>query len=379
LTESILDYADFPPNATWHRVEGGMIKLIEAMDTQLKTHATLNRTVRAFKMHNDNVDVTFSNKQGKLETRTYSAVFNSTTLGALGRIELNGLGSEDQITAIRSLAYDNAAKIAIKFRSAWWIEKGGMTKLGGVSGTDLPIRVVAYPAWTDKDDPKKSTVLIASYTWHQDATRMGSLINNSTKPSDGEALGLVLRNLSTMFESRDPTITFDFLMDQVEEYYGYSWANDPYSSGAFALFGPNQFTNLYPALFSPLKGSDNNVYIIGEHASAHHAWTSGALYSAATSLYGWLMGLGEEGKRLAEYLMYCGDLPFGGTINQGEIIKPPKDAEVSGGVSLEAHAESLEAGVQQGSLPDEMDEQVVYWMAQLAKRMPTDERLKPRM
>jgi hypothetical protein len=143
-------------------------------------------------------------------------VFNSTTLGALGRIELNGLGSDDQITAIRSLAYDSAAKIAIKFKTAWWIEKGGMNKFSGISGTDLPIRVVAYPAWTDNDDPGKPTVLIASYTWHQDATRMGSLINNSAKPCEREALRLVLQDLATMFKSRDPSVDFKFLMAKLK-------------------------------------------------------------------------------------------------------------------------------------------------------------------
>jgi monoamine oxidase len=143
-----------------------MTKLVEAMDVKLTTHATLNTTVRALKMHDDDVAVTFSTKQGQPETRIYSAVFNSTILGALGRIELNGLGSEDQITAIRSLAYDSVAKIAIKLKTARWIEKSGMNKFGGISSTDLPIRVVAYPAWTDNDDPNKPTVLIASYTWH---------------------------------------------------------------------------------------------------------------------------------------------------------------------------------------------------------------------
>jgi hypothetical protein len=210
---------------------------------------------------------------------------------------------------------------------------------------------------------------------------MGSLINNSAKPFESEALRLVLQNLATMFESRNPDIDFKFLMDQVEGHYGYSWANDSYYSGAFALFGPGQFTSLYPALFSPLKGSDNNTYIIGEHASAHHAWLSGAFYSAATSLYGWLMRLDEEGRRMAQYLMFCGDdLPFGGPINTDEITPPPKDTEAAEEMSLMAREKDLETGAeQQGSLPDEMDEQVVYWMAQLAKRVPTDTRLKPRV
>jgi hypothetical protein len=176
---------------------------------------------------------------------------------------------------------------------------------------------------------------------------MGSFIDNSAKPPDSEVLRLMLQNIATMFCSRDPKIHFDFIMAQVGEYYGYSWANDPYSSGAFALFGPGQFTNLYPALFSPLKGSDNNVYIIGEHASAHHAWLSGAFYR-------WLMGLGEEGRRMTQYLKYCGDLPFGGTINIREIIPP---SEVDEDVSVKGHKD---AGAEPGSVPDEMDEQVVY-------------------
>jgi monoamine oxidase len=47
-----------------------MIRLIEAMDAKLTTHATVNTTVRAFKMHNDYVDVSFGDKLGKMEART---------------------------------------------------------------------------------------------------------------------------------------------------------------------------------------------------------------------------------------------------------------------------------------------------------------------
>ncbi|KAH7356359.1 hypothetical protein BKA66DRAFT_595865 [Pyrenochaeta sp. MPI-SDFR-AT-0127] len=360
LTETVLDYADFPSGANWFRIEGGMIKLIDSMAAKIATPATLNNTVREYKMNGTNVDVTFTDQKGTRKAQTYSAVFNSTTLGALGRIELNNLGSVQQLSAIRCLAYDSATKVAIKFKTAWWVTEGGMDKLGGVSGTDLPIRVVAYPAWTDKDPLGQSTVLIASYTWHQDALRVGSLTpNQKTPPQDPnpehyEVVKLVLQNLSTMFKTSHPQITYEFLLEQVIDWHTYAWQNDPIASGAFALFGPGQFTSLYPALFSPLENSNNSIFIIGEHASAHHAWISGALYSSATSLYGWLMGKGEVGQQYASKLKYPppeDNVPFGGAIDTGDTLK--------------------DVGI-----PDEMEEDTVYWMAQLALYEPTDKRLR---
>ena len=53
---------------------------------------------------------------------------------------------------------------------------------------------------------------------------------------------------------------------------------DDYSSGAYAFFGPGQFTALYPSLIRPQ--SDSRFHIVGEAASANHAWIVGALESA---------------------------------------------------------------------------------------------------
>lgn len=53
---------------------------------------------------------------------------------------------------------------------------------------------------------------------------------------------------------------------------------DDYSSGAFALFGPGQFRSLYPHLIRPQ--ADSRFHIVGEAASANHAWIVGSLESA---------------------------------------------------------------------------------------------------
>ena len=435
-----------------------MIKLIEAMEGKIKTKAKLNATVRGYKMvkkdNKDLVEVQWTNKAGNIHTDTYTALFNSTTLGALGRIELNGLGSEDQREAIRCLAYDSSTKVGIKFKTAWWLEEGRVASRGGVSGTDLPIRVVAYPPWVGNgedcfgnklDDPTKPTVLIASYTWHQDAVRMGSMTADSNA-NNSEVLKLVLRNLVELYHEKNPDITYEWLYSQVVDWHTFSWQNDAHSSGAFALFGPGQFTNLYPHLFQALEGSNNSIFIIGEHASAHHAWIAGALYSSATSLYLWLLGLGAEGNNYAAHLVNpeVPNLPFaasislddGGKESQKQVIGLQKDdkeiklsyeswcairsycerlglplgpidrvphcddggilppyemvplpgessrkfAMFTGGgedeVAAPEEAALPQVGISNSGVPDELDETVAYWTAQLSLNRPTDPLLR---
>lgn len=69
-------------------------------------------------------------------------------------------------------------------------------------------------------------------------------------------------------------------------YDAYSWSHDPNTAGAFALFGPGQFSNLYPFLSRPT--AESKFHIVGEAASAHHAWLVGALDSAYTAVYKFL-------------------------------------------------------------------------------------------
>ena len=70
----------------------------------------------------------------------------------------------------------------------------------------------------------------------------------------------------------------DYLAGQYQAHHAWGWSRDPYTEGAFALFAPGQFKNLYPEFLAPLCG--NKLMICGEAMSAHHAWISGALDSA---------------------------------------------------------------------------------------------------
>lgn len=53
---------------------------------------------------------------------------------------------------------------------------------------------------------------------------------------------------------------------------------DDCSSGAYGFFGPGQFRALYPHLIRP--HADSRFHIVGEAASANHAWIVGSIESA---------------------------------------------------------------------------------------------------
>ncbi|KAF2843230.1 FAD-linked reductase [Patellaria atrata CBS 101060] len=182
----------------------------------------------------------------KLVSHGYATVYKTTTMGALQCMDLSGLKlPEELFTGIRSLSYDRASKVVIVFSNPWWIkykepETGApLISDGGFSCTDLLIHTVVYPSWNDWED--KPAVPMGSYTWTQDATRIGSLIpdHNTHKPSaDDELVTLMLQNLSKIWSSVQGGPTFETLKKWYVTHPAYAWSHDPNTAGAFALFGP---------------------------------------------------------------------------------------------------------------------------------------------
>lgn len=330
LTETVIDYVDFAyakqQNVPWHRVEGGMQMVPNAMADKLASTdwPPLRPSNPSWKVAL-NTPVTklaydASAKQVSVETSTgsktsYDMVFNTTAMGPLQRMDLSGLSLPSTVLdAIRSLSYDRATKVAIKFKQAWW--KTVYDISGGISSSDLPISNVVYPSWDVGDGP---AVLMVSYSWAQDATRMGSMVSDYTVPGvkrgkDDAIVTLCLNNLVQLFndvktvDGQRP-ITFDTLYGLLEDdetdpfgtYHAWAWSHDPWTGGAFALFGPGQFQNVYPICQNLLCPEDPtkedtryHFALAGEALSAHHAWICGAFDSAYTTLATWLHSVGLD-------------------------------------------------------------------------------------
>ncbi|KAH7024386.1 uncharacterized protein B0I36DRAFT_366334 [Microdochium trichocladiopsis] len=338
LLETVCDYLDFQQaeNADWYRVEGGMEVLVKAMvdevakrpETKLKT----NTAVVALKNDEDRKKIIVTTESG--DVTEYDAVFNTTSMPCLERMDISELGlSKKILTGIRSLHYDNSAKVAIKFKKAWWMP---LLKVpGGVSATDLPISNIVYPSFDIAED--EPAVLLASYSWSQDAIRMAALFDNS-KPGacepnvEDEVVKQVLKNIAQVWSKSklEHPPTYGDLRDMYLNHFAWSWDQDKYTGGAFALFGPGQFQNFYADFQDPQ--CQGKFMMCGEAISVEHAWISGALKSAYCAVLKWTR------KR---------DLKCG----HGDICQTLLKRSILGGGK--------------GEHPLELDENLLYWTVDL--------------
>ncbi|KAK6538585.1 hypothetical protein TWF694_010163 [Orbilia ellipsospora] len=292
LTETVIDYYDFN-NASelrWFRAEGGMVEFAKALESYSSVYIRPFRHVTDItydeRIQNTPMEVTWETN-GQAQSKRYATVFCTTSLPCLqhinpfGPLDNPSLGiqlSQNQQIAIRSLHYDLSVKVAIKFTESWWIQDcqiGTVAPHGGSGSTDLPIRTVVYPSWYD--GPGVPAVLLASYTWSQDSTRIGALAK------DPVALRRqVVEDLARLHYPVNQIITPKFLEDRIMSIDICDWNTDPYTGGAFALFGPSQFQVLYPSITTP--AANGRFHICGEHASAHHAWIAGSMSSVIQAL-----------------------------------------------------------------------------------------------
>jgi monoamine oxidase len=156
--------------------------------------------------------------------------------------------------AIRQLNYHASTKILFQVRERIWEEEDGI--LGGATVTDLPIRRMNYPT---PDPEVQRGVLLASYTWGQDALQWGAM---DPETRQEEALGDVARihpRIREVYEVGD----------------SYAWYGDRWARGAFAMFAPEQQTELHADIVRP----EGRILFAGEHCSLYHAWIQGALES----------------------------------------------------------------------------------------------------
>ncbi|PVH93300.1 hypothetical protein DM02DRAFT_541807 [Periconia macrospinosa] len=281
-----LDHESQEAEVKWWCVEGGAQEIAKNMAASLKQTSALKFDKRVTAMsyidHDNDGEKTgpFDKVEVKVDgertPRIYDAVFNSVPLGAMEHMQLEGLNLNwGTKQAIRNLAYGSACKVGIRFRTMWWVKDGLNVFSGGISKTDLPLRWCVYPSYNIHDDPNRPAVLLASYTWGQEADRLGALINGASPHNEEELKQLLLHNLARLHTTDDASFEklLKKLNDEYIDHYAYDWSAHPGSIGAIAYFGPGQFNNMYQWI----TRSNGKMMIIGEAASSHHAWVVGQL------------------------------------------------------------------------------------------------------
>lgn len=212
---------------------------------------------------------TFGDDLTKTFEKEYPFVISTLPNGAYlsGQLKTNFFDnlSFSKARAIRECNYMPSFKAFITFKEQFWIKLGKRQGKGlGVGTSDRSNRQIVYPSYGyDADEG-----VLQIYCWAQDAERMGAL-------SDRERVNECLKGIQYLY----PQVKID------EVFSGYdpenttkTWFWDQHAGGgAFALFAPGQFKNLYPTLLTP--EFDGCLNLAGECCSVHHGWIVGALDS----------------------------------------------------------------------------------------------------
>jgi monoamine oxidase len=131
---------------------------------------------------------------------------------------------------------------------------------GGGSISDGPNRFMYYPS--HRVEGSDGGVVLASYSWADDATRWDSM-------DDDQRYAYALRGLTSMHGER--ILPFFTGRGQTQ-----SWVRNPYAFGEAAVFYPGQLTQFH--LDIPTR--EGPLHFAGEHTSLKHAWIEGAIESA---------------------------------------------------------------------------------------------------
>ena len=223
--------------------------------------------------------------EGETNPRPYGHVISTVPLSCLRMVDVDSCNLSYALkTAIRTLHYDASVKVGIKFTDRWWepLHKGGS------SSTDRPTRVVVYPSYGIGGS---DATMLCSYAWSQDAMRLGALVHGPDSPSEKILVELVIQDLAVMHG-----IPYKTLKEKVVDYHAFNWYGNEFScgesfatflfprlfctlgnsslnrgclTGAFALFGPGQFSNVYQEVTQPAAGG--LLHFAGEATSVHHA------------------------------------------------------------------------------------------------------------
>ena len=188
-------------------------------------------------------------------------------------VNVSPLFSYPKRRAITELHYDAATKVLLEFSERFWewdetewqrmlgTEYRGHNSYGGGSITDTPNRFIYYPSHKPAGS-RGGGVILASYTWADDANRWDSI-------PDSDRYRFVLQDLINIYGSAIERFFTGHGQTQ-------SWMEDFYAFGEAAVFTPGQFTELHPAIPTP----EGPIHFAGEHTSLKHAWIEGAIESA---------------------------------------------------------------------------------------------------
>jgi monoamine oxidase len=229
------------------------------------------------------VIVTYANDAGKEVEVKSDYLILAIPYTAQRAIQKSHAFDTAQEMAIRDVRYVEVTKVLLQYKERWWtkiFQDGSQGKdYDGGLVSDLPIRYTMFPKeyrTPSKEDPPplnpqfddtKRGVVMAAYTFEQDATILGSLHPH-------RRIAQAAANLDTIFPSANSLSLFEASASQVFP------ADELAGGSAFCYFGPGQKGAYLDSGVMMKSDWNDRVFFAGEQASFTHGWIQGALEAA---------------------------------------------------------------------------------------------------
>lgn len=311
---SYMDFSRISPSMTYWELVGGTAELPYAILPKVSDLIKMNRRLVRMEFYDPAYDCsacthvgphgpkvwvqtvtetgTEDSGQGTptntMEEFTADVAIVTIPFSALRQVETAPLFSYGKRRAIEELHYDAATKVLLEFSLRWWefteddwkreldAIKPGLYQFyldgkgqpdrpatgvaGGGSVSDNANRFIYYPS--HHTPGSKGGVVLASYSWADDALRWDS-------QDDNERYANAMRGLQAVHGKR------------IEAFYTgrgqtQSWLHNRYACGEASVLTPNQYVRLHPHIPTP----EGPIHFAGEHTSLKPAWIEGSLESA---------------------------------------------------------------------------------------------------
>jgi monoamine oxidase len=234
-------------------IQGGMDRLPLALAASLGRRLRLGARVVAVEQDAASVTIHYRDERGPAQVTGDRAIL-TLPFPVLRHVDVLQPFSPGKQRAIRQLYHDAACKIYLHCTRRFWEEDDGI--YGGGSVTDLPIRHLYYP---EQGRDTGQGLLLASYTWAQDAHVWGAL-------PEEERIGRAVADVARLHPQ---------IRSVCEGGISKVWHQDPYAGAAFALFAPGQRQTLH----AHTQTIEGRFHFAGEHTSLAHGWIQGAIQS----------------------------------------------------------------------------------------------------
>jgi monoamine oxidase len=239
---------------------GGMDMISQAFTREVRDLIHFNARVTTIKQDGKSVTVTYQDTANGDAVATASADWCLCTipLSILSQIDIN-VGPKMK-AAIDAVPYDASVKFGLQFKRRFWEQDEHI--YGGISYTDLPISLIAYPN-ADYGSSGKG-VLLGGYSWETYAYEFSALPPEERVKRAVEYGSQIHPQYKAEFENG----------------VAVAWHRVPWVDGCYGMWTEKTRAEHYDNLCA----IDGRIALAGEHASYIPAWQEGAVLSSLDAI-----------------------------------------------------------------------------------------------